>query len=319
MKIIFAGTPPFAAAALRALHAAGHDIALVLTQPDRPAGRGMKLMRSAVARAAGELGLWVQQPSTLRDPNTQGRIAELSADIMIVAAYGLLLPQAVLDLPRRGCINVHASLLPRWRGAAPVQHAILAGDSTTGICIMQMDAGLDTGPVLLKREIAIQSNDTSATLLEKLTALGASAVTDAIADFTSLNPSSQSAEGATYAGKLSRADAPVDWRKSALEIDRQIRAFNPFPGAESSFDGKTLKIWQAVIGHGSPRTGTPGMVLRAAEDGILVACGDGALWLTEVQKTGGKRLPAAIFLLGTKIQPGNVLGTAESAETYRKS
>ncbi len=310
MKIIFAGTPPFAAAAMRALHQAGHEIALVLTQPDRPAGRGMKLRASAVADAAAALGLRIEKPATLKDNNIQALIEEVGADIMVVAAYGLLLPQAVLALPRHGCVNIHASLLPRWRGAAPVQRAILAGDEKTGVCIMQMEAGLDTGPVLLMRKISIEAHDTSSTLLEKLTALGAEAIVQAFADFARLRPQPQFTEGITYAHKLLKAEARVDWSRSAMEIDRQIRAFDPSPGTESIFSGKTVKICNArpLPGQDGEKV-NPGTVLRAGPDGIMVACGEGALLVTGLQKPGGRRLSAAEFQRASEIRAGQILGT----------
>lgn len=309
MKIIFAGTPPFAAAALRALHLAGHEIAMVLTQPDRPAGRGMKLKASAVADAAAALGLRVEKPATLKDDNIQLLIKEVGADIMVVAAYGLLLPQAVLDTPGRGCVNIHASLLPRWRGAAPVQRAILAGDEKTGVCIMKMEAGLDTGPMLLMREISIEACDTSSTLLEKLTVLGAEAIVQALADYERLRPLPQSTEGITYAHKLLKAEARIDWRRSAMEIDRQVRAFDPSPGTESILSGNTVKICKArpLAGQGREKA-NPGTVLLAGPDGIMVACGEGALLVTELQKPGGKRLSAGDFVHATEIHAGHILG-----------
>jgi methionyl-tRNA formyltransferase len=309
MKIVFAGTPPFAAAALRALHQAGHEIALVLTQPNRPAGRGMKLKASAVADAATALGLRIEKPATLKDHNIQMLIKEVGADIMVVAGYGLLLPQAVLDIPRHGCVNIHGSLLPRWRGAAPVQRAILAGDEKTGVCIMQMEAGLDTGPVLLMREIPIETQDTSSTLLEKLTARGAEAIVQALADFARLRPQPQSTEGITYAQKLLKPEARIDWHRSAVEIDRHIRAFDPAPGTESTFSGNTVRICKArPLTDQNRDKANPGTVLLAGPDGIMVACGEGALLVTELQKPGGKRLSAAEFLRATEIRAGHILG-----------
>ena len=309
MKIVFAGTPPFAAAALRALHQAGHEIALVLTQPDRPAGRGMKLKASAVADAATALGLSIEKPAALKEHHIQTLIREVGADIMVVAAYGQLLPQAVLDIPRHGCVNIHGSLLPRWRGAAPVQRAILAGDEKTGVCIMQMEAGLDTGPVLLMREVPIDAQDTGSTLLEKLTALGADAIVQALADFAHLRPQPQSTEGITYAQKLLKAEARIDWRRSAVEIDRHIRAFDPSPGTESTFSGNSVKICKArALSDQNRDKVNPGTVLLAGPDGIMVACGDGALLVTELQMPGGKRLPAAQFLRASEIRAGQILG-----------
>ncbi len=291
MRLIFAGTPPFAAAALEALHAAGHDIALVLTQPDRPAGRGMKLTESAVGQTARRLELAVAKPVSLKAPDIQKLLADLKPDIMVVAAYGLLLPQAVLDIPVRGCLNIHGSLLPRWRGAAPVQRAILAGDSHTGIDIMRMEAGLDTGPVLLQKVLAIEAHDTSATLFEKLTPLGAAAIVEALDKLDELALKPQSEVGVTYAQKLTRAEAPIDWTRPAAEIDRQIRAFDPFPGTEASFASEPLKVWAAALTLAAG--GVPGTVLDVSPTGPLVACGTGALRLESVQKPGGRRQPAA--------------------------
>ncbi len=305
MKIIFAGTPPFAAAALRALHGAGHEIALVLTQPERPAGRGMKLKPSAVSQLADQLGLHIEKPATLKDHSAQAIIKAADADIMVVAAYGLILPQAVLDTPRLGCINIHGSLLPRWRGAAPVQRAILAGDTKTGICIMQMDAGLDTGALLLCLETPIEAHESSATLFAKLTDLGAVAIVQALANYDNLTPRPQPAEGVTYAQKLTRTESPIDWRRSAQELDRQVRAFNPFPGAETAIAGATLKIW---TGHPVQANGAPGAILRASAEGITVACGKDALLITELQKPGGKKMSAGEFLRGSESVAGQVLG-----------
>jgi methionyl-tRNA formyltransferase len=306
LKLIFAGTPPFAAEALRALHAAGHDIVLVLTQPDRPAGRGMKLTPSAVAVAAQELGLPVAKPSTLKNADAQAQLAAVGADVMVVAAYGLLLPQAVLDIPQRGCLNIHGSLLPRWRGAAPVQRAIQAGDKTTGIGIMQMEAGLDTGPVLLEKSIDIAADETSGTLFDRLTKLGAQCIVEALDKLDTLTPRIQPEAGVTYAHKITRAEAPIDWLRTAEEIDRQIRAFNPFPAAETSYDGETLKIWRALPGQGK---GSPGEVLTIDATGPLIACGMGALRLQEVQRPGGKRLSAQDWARAAGLAPGQRLGT----------
>lgn len=305
MKLIFAGTPPFAAAALRALHAAGHDIALVLTQPDRPAGRGMKLTSSAVASTAAELGLATAKPQTLKSPEVQAGLAAVGADVMVVAAYGLILPQAVLDIPPRGCLNIHGSLLPRWRGAAPVQRAIQAGDRSTGICIMQMEAGLDTGSVLLQREIVIEPDETSGSLFERLTKLGADCIVEALANLDRLPAIPQPEAGVTYAHKIARAEAPIDWQQSAQQIDRQIRAFNPYPGAETSFGGEVLKIWRAALAAGS---GPPGEVLAVDADGAVIACGSGALRLEEVQRPGGKRLAAPDWARAAALSPGQRLG-----------
>jgi methionyl-tRNA formyltransferase len=236
-------------------------------------------------------------------------IKEVGADIMVVAGYGLLLPQAVLDIPRHGCVNIHGSLLPRWRGAAPVQRAILAGDEKTGVCIMQMEAGLDTGPVLLMREVPIDAQDTGSTLLEKLTALGAEAIVQALADFARLRPQPQSTEGITYAQKLLKPESRIDWHRSAVEIDRHIRAFDPSPGTESTFSGNTVRICKArPLTDQNRDKANPGTVLLAGPDGIMVACGEGALLVTELQKPGGKRLSAAEFLRATEIRAGHILG-----------
>ncbi|MDA8128030.1 MAG: methionyl-tRNA formyltransferase [Betaproteobacteria bacterium] len=305
MRIIFAGTPPFAAAALDALADAGHDIALVLTQPDRPSGRGMKLMPSAVKQAALARGLPVFQPSSLKSAEAQAELRAAHADVMVVAAYGLILPQAVLDLPRFGCLNIHASLLPRWRGAAPIQRAILAGDTQTGITIMQMDAGLDTGAMLSKTVVPIREDDTAATLHDALAAAGASAIVAALANFSARAPVAQDDAQATYAAKLSKEEAQLDWTQPADRLARAVRAYDPAPGAWTLLDGAPLKIWAA---RAVPESGAPGEVLRA-EPGVLVAaCGEGALALETVQPAGGKRMTAAAFLAGRALPPGTRLG-----------
>ncbi len=305
MRVIFAGTPPFAAAALDALADAGHDIVLVLTQPDRPAGRGMKLTPSAVKQAALARGLPVFQPPSLKTPEAQAALATADADVMVVAAYGLILPQAVLDLPRHGCLNIHASLLPRWRGAAPIQRAILAGDRETGVTIMQMDAGLDTGAMLLKTVVPIRDSDTAATLHDALAAAGASAIVAALANYPALVPEQQDESQATYAAKLSKDEARLDWSRPAEALARAVRGYNPAPGAWTLLDGAPLKIWAARPAAGS---GQPGEVLRADADQLLVACGTGALALLEVQPAGSKRMPAAAFLAGRTLPPGSRFG-----------
>ncbi len=304
MKLIFAGTPAFAASALEALIAAGHEIVLVLTQPDRPAGRGMKLAASAVKRLAEKHGLPLYQPARLKEPASHGPILAAQAEAMVVAAYGLILPQAVLDAPRRGCINIHASLLPRWRGAAPIQRALLAGDSQTGISIMQMDAGLDTGPVLLQRAIDIADVDSAATLHDRLAALGAEMIVTALAELDRLSPTPQPEAGATYATKLDKAEAALAWSQPATALLRQIRAFDPFPGATATYKETPLKIWRAELAQAS---GEPGRVIAAERSGIVVACGLGALTLLELQRPGGKRLPAGEFLRGLPILAGDSL------------
>ena len=302
MKLIFAGTPEFAAQSLRAILSTENQVVLVLTQPDRRAGRGMVLQPSAVKQVASEHGIEVFQPPTLRDPAAQARLAAVGADAMVVAAYGLILPQTVLDLPRHGCINIHASLLPRWRGAAPIQRAIQAGDTETGVCIMQMEAGLDTGPVLLREALPITEGDTAASLHDRLAELGARLIVDALRNLP-LTPCPQPSDGVTYAAKIDKAESMLDWRLPALQLSRQVRAFNPFPGTLAYLDGTSVKIWKAVP---DANGGVPGTVLSANKDGIVVACGEGALRLCELQKAGGKRLEAGQFLAGTPIAVGSV-------------
>lgn len=301
MKLIFAGTPEFAAVALRAIINAGHEVVLVLTQPDRPSGRGMKLRYSAVKEVALAAGIEVFQPQTLREHDAQERLRSFAADAMIVAAYGLILPQAVLDMPRWGCLNIHASLLPRWRGAAPIHRAILAGDGTTGVCIMQMEAGLDTGPVLLAESLPIVSDDTTGALHDKLAELGAQMIVKALHQLP-LKPNPQPGTDACYAVKIEKSEAALDWRLPAAQLDRKIRAFNPFPGAFADLDGFAIKIWRA---DQMTICGTPGQIVSIDTDGIVVACGEGSLRLTELQKPGGKRLPVAQFLAGNPITEGS--------------
>jgi methionyl-tRNA formyltransferase len=315
MNVAFAGTPEFAQIALAALHDAGFRIPLVLTQPDRPAGRGMKLHASPVKAFAQEHGFPVAQPRSLRldgkfpDDAALGRAALEAAqpDVLVVAAYGLILPQWVLDLPRLGCLNIHASLLPRWRGAAPIHRAIEAGDARTGITVMQMDAGLDTGDMLLMELIDIAAEDTTACLHDRLAALGGRMIVEALelAARGSLVRRAQPLDGVTYARKIEKAEAAIDWREPAAVIERRLRAFDPFPGATGVLAGETIKCWRGTVVAGHP--GTAGEVLAVDDDGITVACGDGALRLTELQRAGGKRLAAAVFLQGNKtIAPGAV-------------
>ena len=300
MKIVFAGTPDFAALSLSALLAAGHDVVLLLTQPDRSSGRGMALRPSPVKVAAEASGIDVFQPLTLKDPVAQERVRAAQADAMIVAAYGLILPQAVLDMPRFGCINIHASLLPRWRGAAPIQRAIEAGDTESGVCIMQMEAGLDTGPVLLSGHVSIAADETAGTLHDKLADMGARLIVETLAKLP-IDAVVQPEIGVTYAAKIEKAEAQIDWRRPAREIERQIRAFNPFPGAAGTLDGAAIKVWRSeLVAAAAP----PGTVVSVERSGIVVACGDGGLCLTELQKAGGKRLPVAQFLAGNPIAPG---------------
>jgi methionyl-tRNA formyltransferase len=300
MKIVFAGTPQFAALALRAILAAGHQVALVLTQPDRNAGRGLALQASAVKALALAAAIEVFQPPSLKDPVVQDRLRAVGADVFIVAAYGLILPQAVLEMPRFGCINIHASLLPRWRGAAPIQRAILAGDAESGVCIMQMEAGLDTGPVLLSDRLPIASDDSAASLHDKLAALGARLIVEALGKLP-LPPCPQPESGITYASKIEKTEALLDWRLPAIQLARRVRAFNPAPGALAHLEGQAIKVWAAQAQSG---TAAPGSIIAADKNGIVVACGDGALRLTELQKAGGKRLPVAQFLPGTTLHAG---------------
>lgn len=303
MRLAFAGTPEFAAAALAALIDAGHEIVLVLSQPDRPAGRGMTLQASPVKQLALKHGIPVHQPEKLRTPEARQPLLDAAVDVLVVAAYGLILPQAVLDMPRLGCLNIHASLLPRWRGAAPIHRAIEAGDAETGITLMQMDAGLDTGPMLLEARIPIEAADTTGSLHDKLADLGARLVVEGLARLEkgALTPRPQPEAGVTYAAKIGKAEAELDWRRPAAELDRAVRAFDPFPGASSRMGDAIIKIWGARPVAG---VGEPGLVLSADGNGILVACGEGALLLTRLQKPGGKRLAAADFLRGFPVKPG---------------
>ena len=302
MRLIFAGTPDFAAVALKALIAAGHEIVLVLTQPDRPAGRGLKLTPSAVKAVAVAHGLPIAQPTSLKDPAAHQQLRAVTAEVMVVAAYGLILPQAVLDIPTCGCLNIHASLLPRWRGAAPIQRAVLAGDTETGITIMQMDAGLDTGAMLAKRTLPIEALDTARTLHDKLAALGGTAIVEALQQ-QRLVPEAQDNAQASYAAKLTKDEGVIDWTKPAAEIARAVRAYNPFPGAQTQWQGESLKFWMA---QAVDAVGEPGVVLSADKTGITVACGKGALRITELQRAGGKHLATAQFLAGCDIKPGAI-------------
>ena len=309
MRLIFAGTPEFAAVALEALIAAGHELVLVLTQPDRPAGRGLKLLPSAVKIRAQKQLLRVEQPLTLKNHAATALIVGANADAMIVAAYGLILPRAILTIPRSGCINIHASLLPRWRGAAPIPRAILAGDSETGVTIMQMDEGLDTGAMLLKRNIAIGDEETAGELHDRLAALGAQLIVQALKNLPV--PQLQDAALATYAAKISKDEAVIDWREDAALIARKVRAYNPYPGALTTLHAERIKIWRArVAPQGS---GAPGTVCDSGPDELLIACGQGALAALELQRAGGKRLPAAAFRAGFPGVRGARLGNGLSA------
>lgn len=294
----------FAAAALDALIQAGHEIVMVLTQPDRPAGRGMKMAASAVKLLAGQHNLALLQPLTLKTSEIQQQLQALHADVMVVAAYGLILPQAVLDIPRLGCLNIHASLLPRWRGAAPIQRALLAGDHETGITIMQMDAGLDTGAMLLKRSVAIAADDTMQSLHDKLSMQGAQSIVEALALLQQgkLVPEVQDETQACYAAKITKTEAGIDWQQTAQQIDRVVRTFNPNPGAHACFRDTALKIWHAKAIGGS--AGKPGEIVAADHEGITVACGSGLLQIEIVQKPGGKKMSAADFLAGHHIRLG---------------
>ena len=311
MRVAFAGTPEFAEVALARLHAAGFEMALVLTQPDRPAGRGMKLNPSPVKAFALAHGIPVAQPRSLRldgkypDDAARAREALLAAkiEVMVVAAYGLILPQWVLDLPPRGCLNIHGSLLPRWRGAAPIHRAIEAGDARTGITIMQMDAGLDTGDMLLVEAVDIAADDTTALLHDRLAALGGRLIVEALelAACGGLKRTAQPAEGVSYAHKIDKAEAAVDWSLPAATIERRIRAFDPFPGATAQLDGESIKLWRAQV---VPATGEPGSVLAVTDEGVTVACGEAALKITDLQRPGGKRQPARQFLQSKPLLPG---------------
>jgi methionyl-tRNA formyltransferase len=311
MRVAFAGTPEFAAAALERLLAAGFEVPLVLTQPDRPAGRGMKLSASPVKALASAHNIPVAQPRSLRLDGkypedaaaARDALAGVRPDVMVVAAYGLILPQWVLDLPARGCLNIHASLLPRWRGAAPIHRAIEAGDARTGITIMQMDAGLDTGDMLLVEAVDIAADDTTARLHDRLAALGGRLIVEALelAACGGLTRTPQPAEGVTYAHKIEKAEAAIDWTQPAEVIERRIRAFDPFPGATTQLDGDAVKLWRANAVSG---TGEPGSVLAITDERITVACGAGALAVTELQRPGGKRLGARQFLQAQPLRVG---------------
>ena len=300
MRLIFAGTPEFAAVALDALVGAGHEIGLVLTQPDRPAGRGLKLLASAVKKTAQKQSLLVEQPPSVKGVEMVARLEAVNADVMIVAAYGCILPKALLEVPRLGCINIHASLLPRWRGAAPIQRAILAGDAETGVSIMQMNEGLDTGDVLIRRAIAIGEQETAGELHDRLAVLGGQLVVEALADLPVATPQENSE--ATYAAKITTAEAAIDWRESSLQVLRKIRAFNPFPGASAQLAGERIKLWRASL---APASGEAGTVCKADASGLTIACGAGAINVTELQRAGGKRLPVSAFLAGHPMTPGS--------------
>ena len=325
MRVIFAGTPEFARVALARLLAAGFTVPLVLTQPDRPAGRGMKLQASPVKQCALDHGIAVAQPRSLRldgkypEDAAAARDALLAAqaDVMVVAAYGLILPQWVLDLPPKGCLNIHASVLPRWRGAAPIHRAIEAGDAETGVTIMQMDAGLDTGDMLLVEKTPIAPTDTTAVLHDRLADLGGRMIVEALelAACGGLQPVPQPAEGVTYAHKIEKAESEIDWSLPAHVIGQRIRAFDPFPGASTALQGEAIKVWGYEIDRCSRLSNERcGQILASGPEGVTVACGEGgALRLTTLQRAGGKRLPVADFLRGFPLPVGQVLGASTVA------
>ena len=318
MRLVFAGTPEFAAVALSATHAAGHDIVLVLTQPDRPAGRGMKLQPSAVKQWALAHNLAVAQPPSLRGEGA-GVIREVGPiDAMVVVAYGLLLPPEVLAIPRLGCLNVHASLLPRWRGAAPIQRAVLAGDVTSGVAVMQMETGLDTGPVWAERQTPIGGHETAGELHDRLAALGAGLLVEVLHHLESgtgpASPVAQPEEGVTYARKIEKAEALLDFSGAAVDLDRRIRAFNPVPGASCECRGERLKVWRAEPGPGTEPATLPGTVLASdPQRGLCVACGRGSLWLREVQRAGARRQPAEGLVRSGWLRVGDRLTSASDA------
>ncbi|GHG85828.1 methionyl-tRNA formyltransferase [Pseudodonghicola xiamenensis] len=301
MRIIFMGTPDFSVPVLDALVTAGHEIAAVYCQPPRPAGRGKKDRPSPVQARAEVLGLTVRHPTSLKTPEAQAEFAALKADIAVVVAYGLILPQAVLDAPVKGCLNIHASLLPRWRGAAPIHRAIMAGDAETGVCIMQMEAGLDTGPVLLREATPIGEEETTEQLHDRLSAMGAALIVTALARLDALVPEPQPDEGVTYATKIDKAEARIDWALPAVEVDRKIRGLSPFPGAWCDFEGERLKLLASCL---APGAGAPGEVL---DDALTVACGEGAVQLTRLQRAGKGAQDADVFLRGRPVPAGTRL------------
>jgi len=311
MKLIFMGTPDFSVPTLRALHGEGHDILAVYTQPPRPAGRGKREQKSAVHKVADELDLLVLTPDSLKDATTQSELAALGADCAVVVAYGQILPQAVLDVPRLGCINIHASLLPRWRGAAPIHRAIMAGDAQTGVCIMQMEAGLDTGPVLESERVSISAQCTTMELHDKLADLGASLVGPALASLASgkATPVPQPVEGVTYAHKIDKAEARIDWTKSAAQIDRQVRGLFPFPGAWTTIDGERVKILAGTpIDRSTPDEKPEIKAGQTLADTLLVACGENAFQIETAQRAGKGAMGREEFLHGFPVPVGAQLG-----------
>ena len=301
MRIVFMGSPDFSVPVLDALVEAGHDIACVYCQPPRPAGRGKRDRMTPVEARAWELGLAVRHPVSLKDPYEQAAFADLRADVAVVVAYGLILPQAVLDAPARGCLNIHASLLPRWRGAAPIHRAIMAGDAETGVCIMQMEAGLDTGPVLLRRAIAIGAEETTGQLHDRLSALGAGAIVEALGQLDDLVPAPQPEDGVTYAAKIDKGEARLDWARPAAEVDRHIRGLSPFPGAWTEVEGQRVKLLASRLAEGG---GAPGAVL---DDRMTVACGDGAVAVLRLQRAGKAAQDVGEFLRGMPLRKGTIL------------
>jgi methionyl-tRNA formyltransferase len=308
LNIVFGGTPEFAVPALDALLTAGHRIAAVYTQPDRPAGRGQRLTHGPIKELALRHGLHVEQPATLRDPGAAARLASFHPDVMVVVAYGLILPAAILAIPRLGCINIHGSLLPRWRGAAPIHRAILSGDRVTGVSIMRMDEGLDTGPVLSMHEIAVGERATESTLRDRLAALGAQALVSTLASYAAgaLVPQPQATTGVNYAHKIRKEEAQLDWQRSATDLDAQVRAFTPWPVAETRWQGQQLRVWESIP-LSSATAAPPGTVVNADANGIVVATGAGDLSLLRVQLAGRKQMSAGEFLNAHRIV-GHVLG-----------
>ncbi|HWN48047.1 MAG TPA: methionyl-tRNA formyltransferase [Steroidobacteraceae bacterium] len=310
LRIAFAGTPQFALPALQALLKSRHQVVGVLTQPDRPAGRGQQMRASPVKLLALDAQLPLAQPPTLKTPESRAELAHWAADVLVVVAYGLILPPPVLALPRLGCVNIHGSLLPRWRGAAPIQRAILAGDAETGVTIMQLDAGLDTGPMLLERVRPIGSQDTAGDLHDALSELGAAALLEALDGLAAgaLKPRAQPAEGVSYAPKIEKSESPLDWSVSAIHLDRKIRAFNPWPVAETRFAGESLRVLRARIAEPVGAHDAPGTLLGIAEDGLRVACGEGVLAVRELQRAGKRPVSArdfanAVRLAGLRFGP----------------
>jgi methionyl-tRNA formyltransferase len=301
LRIAFAGTPDFSVPALEALVQAGHDMVGVLTQPDRPKGRGRQLAASPVKTAALAHGIPVSQPQSLKDEAGRHELAAWSPDVLVVVAYGLILPRAALDIPKLGCLNIHASLLPRWRGAAPIQRSILAGDATTGVTIMLMDAGLDTGPMLLKQEVAIEPDDTGGSLHDRLSRLGATAIVEALGSLSDLPRVPQPAAGVTYAAKLDKAEALVDWSLPAEAIERQVRAFNPWPIAETRLEGEQLRIFAAHASGSAQIAAEPGTIVGIQSNDLWVQCGQGQLALRELQRPGRRAVSAAEFARGIQL------------------